>query len=133
MSELGNRVYVVSDESVLPLEAEFPSATVKDGGTTPMDFDNQEVLAEHHLVVSLFVENLRDVEAPVLGDVATPGLQRLTGACLAALKDQTLDQPVLAIVRATDIGGTEIFLTPDGAREITRKTVTWLYRQKPSI
>lgn len=135
VTALGNRVFVVGDEALLPPEPRTPLATVMDGGTNPLTIDVVEILAEHDIVVALFVENLRDVEAPVLGDAAgTPGIQDLTAAMLTALKDQTLGLSVLDGVRPVAITGTELFAEQrPGGRAVIRKAVTWRYIQKPSF
>jgi hypothetical protein len=137
VTALGNRVYVAADESMLPSEAAFPCATVKDGGTDLAILNNQ-TLALHHVVVSCFVQNLRDVESPIVGDAAgTPGLQSLVDDQIDALKDYvptiTGVAGLLDSVRPTAISGTEVFVDVDGVQEIVKKSVTWLYRQKPSI
>ena len=134
ITALGNRAWVVGDESLLPLEAAFPAATVKDGGTAVLGYDNQETLVEHAIVVSVFQENLRDVESAVIGDAsATPNVQDLIGSVITALKDQALGLSVLSIVRPTRISGTDLYVDPEASKDIVKKSITWAYRQKPSI
>jgi hypothetical protein len=134
VTALGNRVWVVADESLLPIEAAFPAATVKDGGTVPLVTDVQETLVEHTVIVSVFQENLRDVEAAVIGDAAaTPNVQDLIGSVITALKDQTLSLQMLSIVRPSQIGGTDLYLDPGAQKEVVKKSITWAYQQKPSI
>ena len=132
---LGGRVYAVAEESLLPQEAAFPCGTVRDGGTELIESNTAQRLARHSVIVSLYVSNLRDVEAPVLGDGATPGIEALTDESVTALTDWIPAAPanLLDAVRPVAIGPTELFLEVEGAREIVRKGVTWLYRQKPSI
>jgi hypothetical protein len=126
--------HVVADEQDFPPEAPLPFFTVWDAGTAFVDLDNQEVLADHRVGVSAFVQNLRDREAPLVGDAAgSPSVQALTAAAIAALKDQTLGLAVLALVRPVGASPTRRWLQADGPEELVQKSTTWRYRQKPSI
>jgi hypothetical protein len=134
VTALADHAYVVADENDFPPEAPPPFATVWDAGTAFMDPDNQEILADHRIGVSVFVQNLRSREAPLVGDAAgAPGIQTLTADVFTALKDEMLSLSVWALVRPVSAGPTRRWIQADGPDEMIQKSTTWRYRQKPSI
>ncbi len=134
VAALGNRAFVGVDENDFPAEASTPLATVWDAGGSFGDPDNQEVLTEFLVGTSVFVQNLRDTEAPILGDAAgAPGVQELLGSVITALKDQTLGLSVWALVRPVEHRPTRTWIDTENGGVMVQKSLVWRYRQKPSI
>lgn len=133
LGALGGRVYVVAEEGLLPEEARFPAGTVRDGGTEIADAYDFEPLATHTVVVSLFTQDMTNVEATVIGSAGTAGVEALASQMIVALKDNTLGGLVLDGVRPVRVSGTDVYLDAEAGQEVVRKSVEWEYRQKPSF
>jgi hypothetical protein len=91
ITAVANRVYVVVQDAqgnqLLPIEAEAPFLTVADGGLEIEWMPGQTGLATYRVNVRAYIQDLRDVETPVLGHAASGAkgaaeLQDLVGDAL---------------------------------------------------
>lgn len=127
-------VYVLGVDELFPPESETPALGLRDGGTGEVPDDFGERNAEEMIVeVDVFVENLRAVEAPVMGDGQTRGLLEIAEDVRTALNDELFGNPPnnLSFMDAVLVSTAPpvLFLFPESGKEILKKTLRFRYRR----
>jgi hypothetical protein len=98
-----NRVWVVVQDAqgnqLLPVEAEAPFLTVADAGMDPTWMPGQTAEEVYRVSVRAYVQDLRDVETPVLGHVASGavGAAQLQDLIADALQGKLLGARIAGI------------------------------------
>jgi hypothetical protein len=117
--EVANRVWVVVQDAqgnqLLPMEAEAPFLTVSDGGLTITWTPGATGLAVYAVNVRAYVQDLRDVETPVIGHAAgnAQGVADLQGLITAALNNNLLASRITGIENATALRETQVDVVAD--------------------
>ena len=117
--EVANRVFVVVQDAqgnqLLPMEAEAPFLTVSDGGLLITWTPGATGLAVYGVNVRAHVQDLRDVETPVIGHAAgnAQGVADLQGLITAALNNNLLADRMTGIENATVLRETQADVVAD--------------------
>ncbi len=110
IAAVANRAYVVVQDAqgnqLLPVEAQAPFLTVADGGLNLDWMPGQTANAVYIVRARAHVQDLRDVETPVLGHAASgaKGAAELQGLVTAALKNNKMGARIAGVELALPIG-----------------------------
>lgn len=117
--EVVGRVFVVVQDAqgnqLLPMEAEAPFLTVSDGGLAITWTPGQTGLSVYSINVRAYVQDLRDVETPVIGHPAgnAQGVADLQGKITAGLNNNLLASRMSGIEHATVLREAQVDVVAD--------------------
>lgn len=130
-------VFILGIDELFPAESATPALGLRDGGTTvitdPAVIDTERINEILTVPIDIFLENLLDVEAPMLGDAQTKGLLDIAVDLRTQLNDQLFtaapDSLDFYDAYVRDETPPVLFIFPDAGKEIMKKTVTFQYRR----